>query len=125
MLARVYYFKGMLNESFAEDKQSRLLAGDLEGAAEVDRIWKTRGSQAAFEWRLDRLKKLAGTRNTSPLKLAELSAAAGHPDEAIHYLQQALDQHNADLIWLKQDPYYDPLHSDPRYLAIVKSVGLP
>jgi len=125
LLARAYYFKGMLNESIAEDKQSRIIDRDFEGAAEVERIWKTRGPQAAFQWRLDRLKKLAGTRNISPVKLAELSAAAGHPDEAIHYLQLALDQRDTDLIWLKQDPYYDPLHSDPRFQAVVKKVGLP
>ena len=125
MLCGAYYRKGMLNEAFAEREKAMTLDGDPAGAAATDRIWKTRGSQAVMEWNLDRLKKAATARHVSPLHLAEASAAAGHRDEAIHYLQQALDQHDADLVWLKQNPRYDSLQSDPRFQAIVKSVGLP
>jgi len=125
LLGDAYYFKGMLNESFAEREKAMTIDGDSEGAAGMDHIWKTRGPKAAFEWNLDRLKKKARTAHVPPLTLAQWSAIAGHRDEAIHYLQQALDQRDADLVWLKQNPDYDTLHSDPRFQAIVKSVGLP
>jgi TolB-like protein/DNA-binding winged helix-turn-helix (wHTH) protein len=125
MLGEAYYRKGLLSEAFAEREKGLTLDGDSEGAAETDRIWKTRGPQAVMEWNLDRLKKRAATENVSRIELAELSAVAGHPDEAIHYLQEALDQHDADLVWLKQNPKYDSLHSDPRFQTIVKSLGLP
>lgn len=125
MLGEAYYRKGLLSEAFAEREKAMTLDGDSEGAAETDRIWKTRGSQAVLEWSLDRLKKRAATENVSRIDLAESSAVAGHRDEAIHYLQEALDQHDADLVWLKQNPKYDSLHPDPRFQAIVKSLGLP
>jgi TolB-like protein/DNA-binding winged helix-turn-helix (wHTH) protein len=122
MLGEAYYRKGLLSEAFAEREKAMALDNDFEGA---DRIWKTRGSKAVMEWNLDRLKKRVATENISCVNLAELSAVAGHQDEAIHYLQEALEQHDADLVWLKQNPKYDSLHSDPRFQAIVKSVGLP
>jgi TolB-like protein/DNA-binding winged helix-turn-helix (wHTH) protein len=125
LLGDAYYFKGMLNESFAEREKAMTIDGDSEGAAGMNRIWKTRGPKAAFEWNLDRLEKQARTAHVPRLTLAQWSAIAEHRDEAIHYLQQALDQHDADLVWLKQNPDYDTLHSDPRFQAIVKSVGLP
>jgi tetratricopeptide (TPR) repeat protein len=125
MLGEAYYRKGLLSEAFAEREKAMALDNDFEGAAATDRIWKTRGSKAVMEWNLDRLKKRVATENISCVNLAELSAVAGHQDEAIHYLQEALEQHDADLVWLKQNPKYDSLHSDPRFQAIVKSVGLP
>jgi tetratricopeptide (TPR) repeat protein len=125
MLGEAYYRKGMLSEAFVEREKAMTLDGDSEGAAATDRIWKTRGSDAVMEWNLDRLKKRAATENVARMNLAELSAVAGHRDEAIHYLQKALDQHDAALVWLKQNPKYDSLHPDPRFQAIVKGVGLP
>jgi hypothetical protein len=59
------------------------------------------------------------------MQLAELSAALGRRNEAIHFLEEAFDQHTARLVWLKQDAYFDSLHSDSRYRAIVKRIGLP
>jgi tetratricopeptide (TPR) repeat protein len=124
-LADAYYFKGMFKESITEYETSLTLAGDTEGATALESIYRSGGYKGALGWRLDLLKKKAKSQYVSPLALAELSAVLGRQDEAIHYLQEALDQHAPRLVWLKQDPYFDSLHSDPRYQAIVKRVGLP
>ncbi len=124
-LAEAYYFKGMPKESIENGEKTLTLAGQPEAAAEVDRLWKTRGFGAVMEWVLDRAKKSAETQYLSPVRLAELSVAAGRHDEAIRYLQDALDERSPRLVWLKQDAYFDSLHSDSRYQAIVKRVGLP
>jgi TolB-like protein/DNA-binding winged helix-turn-helix (wHTH) protein len=125
VLANAYYFKGMPKESIQEYETSLTLDGDANTAATLDSIYKSAGYKATLEWRLDRLKKGAKTGYVSPWDLAELSASLGRRGEALRYLQEALDQRLADLVLLKQDPYFDSLHSDPRYQAIVKRVGLP
>jgi TolB-like protein/DNA-binding winged helix-turn-helix (wHTH) protein len=124
-LADAYYFKGMFKESITEYETSLTLAGDTEGATALESIYRSGGYKGALGWRLDLLKKKAKSQYVSPLALAELSAILGRHDETIHYLEEAFDQHTARLIWLKQDPYFDSLHSDSRYQAIVKRVGLP
>jgi len=125
MLSVAYFRKGMFKEAIAERESALRLEGDSAGAAATERIWKTQGAQAVVEWNYQRLKKLAATRTVSPMALGGMATASGHRNEAIHYLQEMLDQHNTDLVFLKQDPRYDSLHSDPRYQAIVKAIGLP
>jgi TolB-like protein/DNA-binding winged helix-turn-helix (wHTH) protein len=125
VLANAYYFKGMPKESIQEYETFLTLDGDAGTAATLDSIYKSAGYKATLEWRLDRLKKAAKTRYVSPWDLAQLSAILGRRGDALRYLQEALDQRLADLVFLKQDPYFDSLHSDPRYQAIVKRVGLP
>jgi TolB-like protein/DNA-binding winged helix-turn-helix (wHTH) protein len=123
-LAAAYYFKGMLKEAVTEEGKSLTLAGDSEGAAALASIYKSCGYKATLEWRFNARKKKAKNEYVSPVELAEFSAALGRQDEAIHYLKEAFDQHTARLIWLKQNPYFDSLHSDSRYQAIVKGIGL-
>jgi TolB-like protein/DNA-binding winged helix-turn-helix (wHTH) protein len=124
-LAEAYYFKGMLKESIKEYETSATLQGDANGAAALESIYQSAGYNATLEWSFALLKKKAKDQYVSPMQLADLSAALGRQNEAIRYLEEAFDQHTARLVWLKQNPYLDSLHSDPRYQAIVKRVGLP
>jgi len=50
-------------------------------------------------------------------------SAINHKEEAFNYLDQALNTNDADLIWLKQEPSFTNLHSDPRYNTYLKLVG--
>jgi hypothetical protein len=34
-------------------------------------------------------------------------------------------EHPTVLLWIRNDPAYDFLHSDPRYQAIIQRMGLP
>jgi TolB-like protein/DNA-binding winged helix-turn-helix (wHTH) protein len=124
-LAEAYLLEGMLNEAVAENEKALTLVGDTEGATALESIYRSGGVKATLEWRFDLVKKKATMQYVSPVELAELSAGLGRHDQAIHYLEEAFDQHAAALIWLKQDPYLDSLHSDLRYQAIVKDIGLP
>ena len=51
-------------------------------------------------------------------------AALGKADQAITYLERALQARSAGLIYVHLDPGYTPLRSDPRFDAIVKRVGV-
>jgi hypothetical protein len=41
------------------------------------------------------------------------------------YLEASYREHDPDLIFIQADPLFDFLHSDPRYRALVKKMGLP
>ncbi len=124
-LANAYYFKGMPKESIQEYETFVTLHGNANAAATLDSIYKSAGYKATLEWRLDQLKKNGKNQYVSPFELAQLSAVLGRRDEAVRYLREALDQRLPDLVFLKQDPYFNSLHSDPRYQALVKRIGLP
>jgi len=50
-------------------------------------------------------------------------SAINNKGHAFQYLDQALNTNDADLIWLKQEPSFTNLHSDPRYNTYLKLVG--
>jgi TolB-like protein/Tfp pilus assembly protein PilF len=50
----------------------------------------------------------------------------GRHDEALVWLQKAFRAHcNEDLLWLKADPLYDPLRSEPRFQALLQEMNFP
>jgi len=51
--------------------------------------------------------------------------ALGHNDAAFDYLEKAFDERSWVLVFLKVDPAYQPLRSDPRFSDLVTRIGLP
>jgi tetratricopeptide (TPR) repeat protein len=55
---------------------------------------------------------------------AALYAVAGDKDQAFEMLERAYNRHELWLVYLKVDPAWDNLRSDPRYLNLLHRVGL-
>ncbi|MEE8606135.1 MAG: tetratricopeptide repeat protein, partial [Nitrospiraceae bacterium] len=51
--------------------------------------------------------------------------ALGRADEAFEYLEKALKERSWVLVFLKVDPAYEPLRSDPRFPSLLTRIGLP
>jgi TolB-like protein/Tfp pilus assembly protein PilF len=51
--------------------------------------------------------------------------ALGNKDEAFHWLQIAFKAHHSFFPWLRSDPLLVPLHSDPRFQALVRRMNFP
>ena len=58
------------------------------------------------------------------LRVAALCAALEERDRAFALLQQACDERFAMMIYLKAYPYFENLHSDPRFAELVRRIGL-
>jgi hypothetical protein len=56
-------------------------------------------------------------------QIAKVYAALGESDQAFQWLEKAYEGHRL-LLWLKVDPEYDPLRSDPRFSALLRKMGL-
>ena len=52
-------------------------------------------------------------------------AALGDRDRAFALLEQAYREHANGLVWLRVDPRYESLRSDPRFTDLVRRIGLP
>ena len=124
-IGNALYCDRMQNEAILEYEKSLTVQGDPGGAAALEDAFKSGGYREAMEWRLEQMKKSAKDHYVSPVEIARLSAILGRQDEAIHYLQQAYDQRVARLVFLKVNPFFDSLHSDARYQALVREIGLP
>ncbi|MEO8042476.1 MAG: tetratricopeptide repeat protein [Acidobacteriota bacterium] len=123
-LGDVFYVKGMYREAIAAHLQGCEIPGYTVndeiylGAihAKAGNLVKARAS----------LEKLLRTKQyISPAELAILYAALGKPEQAFVLLEKAFAEHDLQLIYLGVDPYYDSLRSDPRFVDLLRRVGLP
>ena len=72
---------------------------------------------------LDRLVAIGA--GTAAYQIAEIHAYRGDLDRAFEWLARARKQRDSGLIELELDPLYASLHSDPRWAAFRKELGLP
>jgi tetratricopeptide (TPR) repeat protein len=73
---------------------------------------------------LARLTELSKQKHVSPYDLTILHAGLGDRDRALECLERAYDIRSEALVWLKVDPRLDPLRDDPRFLDLLRRVGL-
>jgi serine/threonine protein kinase/Tfp pilus assembly protein PilF len=75
---------------------------------------------------LELLNKVKTTKEyVSPGELATLYSGLGDNEQAMASLEKAYAAHDIQLQFLKVEPHYDSLRSDPRFADIMRRVGLP
>jgi eukaryotic-like serine/threonine-protein kinase len=75
---------------------------------------------------LDELNTISASgRYVAARSVAEIHIGLGDIDEAFTWLGRALEQRNGWLIHMRENPRYDRLRSDPRYLELVARMNFP
>lgn len=73
----------------------------------------------------DCLRKLEAHQDTvDGYSVALIYAAVGNKDKAFRYLESAKNDRSSSIIFLKIDPRLESLHSDPRFISLVKQIRL-
>ena len=60
----------------------------------------------------------------SPVDVATIHVGLGERDQAVEWLERALKERAYGLVFLPTDPRFDPVRSDPRFVAVMRRVGL-
>jgi TolB-like protein/DNA-binding winged helix-turn-helix (wHTH) protein/Flp pilus assembly protein TadD len=123
-----YRSQGKTKEAAETLEKIYLSRGDppsLASAATIRNAFKEGGYPAVVQWQLAQLKERAATHDVSPVEFALLNAQLGRREETIALLEEGYRKHASLLLFIQTEPAYDFLHSDPRYRAIVKGIGLP
>jgi serine/threonine protein kinase/Tfp pilus assembly protein PilF len=74
---------------------------------------------------LDEMKDISSRRYVAARSFAEVHLGLGQVDEAFGWLEQAFQQRNGWLIHIRENPRYDRLRADPRYLDLVRRMNFP
>jgi tetratricopeptide (TPR) repeat protein len=70
-------------------------------------------------------KKLSESRYIDGCMVASVYAALGDKKRAFEWLNKAFEERSPSMAFLKVDPFFDNLRSDPRYPDLLRRVGLP
>ena len=74
---------------------------------------------------LDTLKSRAAQSYQPAYELAKAALGAGRKDEALTWLERALDDRAHSMVFLKVDSQLDPIREDSRFKILVQRVGVP
>jgi tetratricopeptide (TPR) repeat protein len=75
---------------------------------------------------LEQMKQIAsGGRYISAYSFAIVYAGLGDKDKAIEQLERSFEARNPDFMYVAVDPYFEDLHSDPRFVDLIHRAGLP
>ena len=74
---------------------------------------------------LDELHAMSSHRYVGARATAEIHIALGNADEAFKWLEVAFQQRNGWLIHIRENPRYDQLRTDPRYVDLVRRMNFP
>ena len=73
----------------------------------------------------------AGSKSTSqkeyvsPYEIAVYYALMGDRDHTFEWLEKAYKERSGRLEYVKVEEFFEPFHSDPRYIDLLKRMGLP
>jgi len=57
--------------------------------------------------------------------IAMIYGSKGNSDEAFRWLEKSVQDNEVELYWLKVEPEFEPLYSDPRWQEMLDKVGFP
>jgi adenylate cyclase len=114
-------------EAFSVFEKARTLEGVFSGEeiGEMRKAYEASGLSAYLR-KVNELRQrdLARGKYQSALIIALNYATAGVGGDALDWLEKAVDEHSTWLPELKVDPTWDNLRSQPRFVAVLKKIGL-
>jgi hypothetical protein len=101
------------------------LTDEQKLADEQHQVFIRGGLHAVLEWKLNRYKQSSAKRYVSPIAFAEVYAQLNRKQETLRYLELSYGEHAPFIAHIQCNSWFDFLHSEPRYRAIVKKMRLP
>jgi TolB-like protein/DNA-binding winged helix-turn-helix (wHTH) protein/Flp pilus assembly protein TadD len=123
-LSTAYWLKGMYKESEQESEKLLQLQGRSDSVIALHKAWERGGEKAVAQWGVEDIKAQARKQYVSPYALAEAVSYTGDKEATLKYLTEAFGQHDPNLINIQSEAVLDFIHSDPRYQALVRKIGL-
>jgi len=116
-LGELYQKTGMYKEALSEYK----IMNDL---SRIGLIYALTGKTAEAFQVVNELMEQSKHTYVSISRLAFIYFALGDNDKGFAWLEQAIEERDYLLIWIKVSPAYDKVRTDPRFRALLKKMNL-
>ncbi len=125
-LAKVYEARKMWPEALEELKKEVDLSPDSSRAlADLAYGLGLTGDRTEALRIVKNIEGLSTKKYVSPFEVAKVYVAINDHDNALRYLEKSYREHESQIPFLDVTMALYPLHSDPRFIALVRRVGLP
>ena len=120
-----YEQKGRYEEAIAELRQAaNAPGGSPEALAALGHALAASGRRNEALRTLEELKRMSEARYVSPLDFAILYAGLGDKEITLEHLERAAEDRVGWLINLGVEPRFDALRSEPKYVELLRRMGL-
>jgi tetratricopeptide (TPR) repeat protein len=124
-LVFTYVEKGMFEEALAAAEKYTMLTGGSGLAVAVQGyVYARAGKKSDAQKIAGQLVNYSKQRYVPASVIAMIYSGLGETNLALEWLEKAYQQRDPQLFRIKVVPFVDPLHSDPRFIALLKKMGL-
>lgn len=125
-LGAPYLAKSMYQEALMEFQKEREVSRGPHAWSEMytGMTYVQMGKPDEAQKVLDNLLERSKQEYVSPFLSAGLHFVLGKNDEGFKLLNEAYYEQDLWLCWLKIDPVFDSIRSDPRYTALLRKMNL-
>lgn len=123
-LGGAYEQKGLYEQAAAAHLKDRvfwMLSPETE--APLRAAYAASGWRGYWQKMLDLKKEQAKDGYVMPYIFAAIYARLGEKDQAFAWLERTYEERSAWMVWLKVEPRFDSLRSDPRFADLLRRVG--
>ena len=123
---QAYAQKGMFKEAIDDLTKAQELSGNWPAViAELSCAYALAGQKSKAQAMLNELTKRAQREYIDPYMIALIHTTLGDHDAAFEWLGKAYEGRSPWMGWLKAEPKFDPLRSDPRFKTLLHQLNLP
>ena len=123
---QAYAQKAMFKEAIDDLTKAQNLSGNWPAViAELSCAYALAGQKSKAQAMLNELTKRAQREYIDPYMIALIHTTLGDHDAAFEWLGKAYEGRSPWMGWLKAEPKFDPLRSDPRFKTLLHQLNLP
>ena len=123
-LGRVLSQQGKHQEAIIELRRAFELNQSHSGRAWLAHGFARAGRRNEALKLLRELEALSIRERVSPIYIARIYSGLGERERALTWLRKSYDEHSDHALSIGVDPAYDPLRSDPRFIEMLRGIGL-
>jgi len=125
LLSLAFQGQELFDEAIAENQNWGELAGNkVETSLALAQIYAVSGKIDAARTLVEVVKKDSNLIDQAYRGLALVYAALGENDTAFEWLEKGYERREESLLSIKVDPKVDRLRSDPRFIALLREMGV-
>ena len=122
-LGWTYERSGRFSEAIAEFQKAKLIDDRPEVSAMIAQTYAVSGRRKEARRILNSLEEQSKHHYISAYYLALIYAGLNDKERAFRWLEKAYSDRNEWLVWLKVDPRFDYLWTDPRFTELLRRIG--
>ena len=124
-ITRVYLAREQWDKAAESARRAaELSGGNSEAVATAAYSLARAGNTEEARRTMNELSERSKVRNVPSYALALAHLAVGENDRAMEYLEKAFQDREALMVFLKVEPKWDPIRSDPRFVSILERMRL-